>query len=40
MKELVIAMDFRSHAITIDEIILAMITSNICKALAHSACKN
>jgi hypothetical protein len=39
MKELGIIMDFKSHMITVDEITLQMITSTICKALAHSACK-
>jgi hypothetical protein len=40
MKELGIAMDFKSQTKTIDEITLPMIASTICKALAHSTCKS
>jgi hypothetical protein len=40
MKELGIIMDFEGQMITIDEITLPMITSIICKALAHSACRS
>jgi hypothetical protein len=39
MKELGIAMHFRSQMITIDEITLPMIALTICKLLAHSSCK-
>jgi hypothetical protein len=38
MKELGIILNFRDRMITIDEIILPMKTSIICKTLAFSVC--